>query len=231
MLVSSSKPIAPGGRVIIQGEHLGASAGVMRLQGEFPGTSVDLNVVEWTDTQVRGVLPSVRGAPDHRAEVVVVTGAGLESNPLDIQFVASRETILLPRYALSVECAGGTDEDNCSGPRVADSTTPEKISFSGGHLARDLSLCCLLGTVGTDRYSARLANGWTFSKLDVTQLRYPFFQCYSGRHQSLLFDAEGFEVGSSDLDLSIRWWTTGACSYAGYVGMISITGPAGVPLR
>jgi hypothetical protein len=237
VLLTTTSAITPTGTLRVSGENLGTQPGLLQLEGDFPGTGnapggvATLQVESWTDQQVQASLPSgLRGAPDQTAHVLLMTADGRPSNTLDIQFVATRETIPLDGRMLQVTCSSSTsDADLCFG---------NQAGLGGSHM----SVCCFNGVGGTDEYAIALANGWGFARLELTENRadeesliafdsvlaqVPPCVTVDGPGTFLLEGPPAF--GASTIDLKVDWYVSANCSPVNYSGVMYITGPAGVP--
>lgn len=230
-LLTTTFVVAPGGNVTVTGSHLGSATGRLQLTFDAPPASVDLNVSSWSDSGAVGGLPlDFAGRMDGPAHVVAYTAKGIETGTLDIQFVATRQTVVMDGQFLQITCPNATQFDSCQ-------PLGKTVTIEGVHQ----SDCCINGVVSIDDYGANLKNSWTVSSVDfklnpTEELAYQGI-CLSGPNVSL-FDALGDATlssrpwtGSTSINLRVTWSVNANCSPVVYDVKIFITGPAGVPYQ
>jgi hypothetical protein len=228
-LTTTTVAIAPGGAVKVTGQNLGSSPGHLRLLFDQPSGSVDLQLAKWSDTDAGGMLPlDFAGYVDQKAHVKAITSTGAETNVLDIQFVATRQTKKLDLSRATISCNSSTQFDDC------------RSGENGLLFAVHISECCFNGVAGSDEYSMpALQNGWTFDHIDFAndQSEDDWYQahCYTTDNPLVIPDAAGSasllsrpQPGSASIDLKVAWKVNANCSPVDYKATVWVTGPAGV---
>lgn len=115
--------LTPGGLVYVRGCDLGSTRGELRMAGRFSGGLVKLEIQEWTPKVVIAVVPGdLRGVDDQPVRLQIAQRDGKLSNEQSAQFVARRETVLLPESLIA--------NTNCAHPQ------PSECGFKNARQAR-----------------------------------------------------------------------------------------------
>jgi len=210
----------PESVVILGGKGLGTTRGKAVLKGQFPGGSVNLEVLAWHDNVVGAKVPPIAGVIDHPAMVQLVTSDGrVHEWPLD--FVADREIRWLVVDTGSWSCSRNAWRNWCNGhgdlplrPPTAGFRIPPLGTLVAYHQSG-----IVLGARGEDNVQLFLKNGWAMHDFDLDA------------SPSLASGPKGFVKGSSQGQLAVDWVSGEFFSTTHYALHVYIIGPKGVPHR
>jgi|GEM_PF-5049030 len=88
--------ITPGGYLTIQGKGFGDTVGEVNVFGRTSLGKLALQVIDWHDDEIYALLPpGLRGMPDQKAKLQVITRAGKPYLLDEGNFFAAREEVLL----------------------------------------------------------------------------------------------------------------------------------------
>jgi hypothetical protein len=207
--------VAPGGEIKIDGQNFGTDPGnvclqwsTVLVQNDFTrGNTLCLTVADWQDTRIIALVPSdVEGVPDQMTRLYVDRASGGESNVVNMQFIATRQEVLVDGSQLksTIDCSNNTQRDECD------------FGF-GRHDDDDFFFS--FGNSGTDRYHMQLANGWTFDRFNFNVVEGDV----SVQGQPQLY--------GSAVDVAVHWSVSGFDASARYGFGLYAVGPKGVPLQ
>jgi len=213
----------PGATVTLDGSNFGSGSGwvcvqwsrVMAQNYFTRNGTYCLDNVSWSDSHVEARLdPAITGLPDQDASLYIISFDGLTSQHVTLHFVALRARVRAPLYPVQgspveVRCSDDADINDC-------------VDRGSGHTNAVFSN--FDGTTGTDTYSFRLANGWTFDGADAASID------ENGSAPSGTFNIESQPtVGVSSGTVNVDWYTPGWAGDVSYYLTIWVLGPAGVP--
>jgi len=223
--------LKPGGILIIWGEGFGKGMGRVRMYGDFPGGSIDLVALEWTDLGIGiEVPPEISGVKDQMVNLVVETKDHKTSNRWPKQFDAERDLILLPPSGVSVNCSTNSSYDDCA-------PQSDQVFFDFTFKGYHRTTCCYDSTFnfwrsdtgidnGTDTISSALINGWVFYDLD--------WQYITGNDCSSVAKTN-FVPNRDRMNITCDWHTSQRCgndsAWVDYAAKVYISGPKGVPYQ
>lgn len=245
----------PGGKILIFGCGFGKTAGSLVLTLASTGEQLPISVEpgNWSNDAIFADFPNTTGKMDQAAQLIVVAAAGLASEPLEVQFVATRALEYVDTFShrdlFFGICSDATNDDRCGGIAPGDAVLIA-ASFFGRHY-RD----CCSSVSGTDQFFLALKNNWGLPTNEVpigkgktswgiiestpTFVWSPFsFNTATGWTQCDLFNQKGQITGESAsasndprfvVQLDFSWWVDWICSGAVYSADLLIMGPAGVP--
>jgi hypothetical protein len=247
--------IEPGTSILLTGWHFGEDPGLVELTLSTTGQVflLSTNSWSWEDDAIFADFPAgISAVPDQPAKLRVITSDNVSSEPIDVQFVAERELLMIDTSAhpeivnVNPECFTAATEDACGGIPPGDPNLPEGAAFFGRHYRQ----CC--STVdGTDRYYIALKNNWalagnepirstdawSFGLWEAVDVEY-MFVIAAGWTGCTFFNSDGkvtdSHIGiSSDpsfsLELDMSWHLDWACSGVLYGVDVWITGPKDLP--
>ena len=249
--------VEPYKSVVLEGCGFGDTAGEVHLIVSPGGGFLKFETLpgSWHSDTILTRTPNLLGVPDLPAKIAVVRADGVQSEPVDVQFISKRDYQIIdsrthPR-AETVDCAHTTQHDDCYSTYEDDALTLIFESFGAHHVA-DFPFNAS-STAGDDHWYIRLQNGWTvvdfsFDSRGKTNCATGGFLNKPGRTDFPVisvplhwtsppyFTAGDDYTGStafgepltavSSLDFSVHWWVDYACSVARYYGRILVTGPA-----
>lgn len=213
---------APGARLLLVGTNFGTRKGQATLAGSFSGGAPALESLSWTDTEIEGTIPAIRGAFDQKARLQVTRPAGKSSNQYEIAFTAARERVKLPAQAMTVvACSTAATENGCiAGSHPSASTFGS--SFYGTHNNTGFET----SDKGSDTYALRhpLKNGWLFESW-----------AWASPPKGIDGGPLVSRTCAPDVRISVNWFVeSGGLSgriYASYSANVFAVGPAGVPYQ
>ncbi len=254
--------LRPGFIVAIAGCNFGTNAGTATLNMTKTGQKFALAYTfmapgYWSTDLLYLQVPTITGVPDQTANIVVTTATGAVSAPLQVDFVADRDAQFFDLahgniVSVNHACAHATTEDSCGGALPNDPHWPGGRNFIDVHY----KFCCSSHN-GTDVYSFKFANGWTFPDLD----RYGIYpqslfsnppEVLGGLRGGIL--VEGYRRGQTcnvfgtnhpgvfktaadslsplpgyAAQAVFTWHVDGHCSWVEFDGDFIVTGPIGTP--
>jgi hypothetical protein len=249
--------LTPGTNVYLGGCDFGKKVGKIELTLSKSGDKPPLTIVDWTDDSIVVNFPfGFMGAQDQPAQLRVTDVNNVVSDPLDVDFIASRAFIFIDTAAhqdlvtVNSECFTAATRDECGGIIAGQNGSDFTESFYGTHYKQ-----CCSSVSSTDRYFVTLKNGWALA--DNSQIAAdPFFSTgfrtlgFSDAFQQIrpeeiggwtsctFFNTKGevtaasshvISIGSAVAEVDVSWWVDWACSGISYAGGLIIYGPANVP--
>lgn len=230
--------ITPGGTIAIKGSWFGTAkgkvrlAGVKRWNGTVYGGTGDmwLDIVTepekdfWNPTSILAKVPTyITQVQDQPAKLQVKTSAGLWSNEYNVNFIAAKVFVALPRADPAVKvisCGTDSNKDVCNG--WVDPDDGDWFSYTCGQTYSGFHLnCwgCIGDDLGTDKFEITLKNGWVID---------------GGQVHVIVDEGFAFRVevpsGVTSWKPSIQWNVTpndDLCHGAD----VYISGPKGVPWK
>lgn len=177
--------VTPGGMLTISGACFGSS-GLVQMQGNFPQGPVTLELQSWTDSTVTARIPYLYGVQDGAVDIrligprVAVTKNISElgrpqSSPVQLHFIATRETIDVTRSVANTSCAQGDgvhdenylsyhpDPDVCGGWEYCG---PSGTGIANHFCAYGYHFRGSPGS-GSDGWALHLRNGWRLESVGL----------------------------------------------------------------
>jgi hypothetical protein len=225
--VSPASVIEPGGNVLVRGTDFNAKNGsygmVVLIVGDLRALShreFVLQNTQWSNKAAFGQIPSdISGLVDQVARLQIRRTDGLNSDPVNVQFIAARVGTFLPVTDVQVQCSFAGDEDQCDA--IADFSPKWSVKDFDGLWG--FHRVFLGQASGTDQFSFVLKNGWVFSS--VSPLEFETNNC--PLHGAL--SPIPLPVGATQVTLNVNW-SLSTCEIA-YAKIVFITGPRGVPWK
>jgi hypothetical protein len=231
--------VTPGGYIAIKGTFFGTAEGHARLRGvkrwngtAYGGTGdIWLKLVEepgkdfWNPTKILVAVPAhITQVMDQPVKLQVKNAAGLWSNDYDVQLIATKDLVTLPRTDSAVKllsCGDDSNKDVCNG--WVDSDDDDWFSSTCGQTFFGFHLnCwgCIGNDSGVDKFEITLKNGWLID---------------GGRLHLTVDEGEGYAMVSSDVPTGgTSWkptitWNVTPNDVLCHGADVYITGPRGVP--
>lgn len=206
--------VGPNDPLLVKGHGFGAQEGRLRI-GIAPGRFVDANLEAWSDTVVVARMPDVGGIPLPFHGELVLERQGADPLKVAMTFQPAVETRTLLAQGAEINAGSPSDiEENVCHPKC--------------HMGVNPGL--LVGGKGDDRFfqGRRLKNGWKVSSVSLASVsgRNPTGRSITdGRAEARITEQY---VGTDNPQVSVHWWYD-AFGSVGYLPVIVITGPKGVP--
>jgi hypothetical protein len=221
----------PGGYLAIAGNGFGPSLGrVMASLRTWSGASIQrrLEAVEWTNTLVGVQWPAdISGVRHQAATLVITTVDGVESAARSFTFSPALD---LKRLSMAdvktISCGSDSNHDVCN--KVSYEILPSfvyippELSANAAIVGAHMNRWGAIGNdKGTDIYEIALKRDWTLSSFDWRVSAEP--------GQAAVRKPSGFTLGPT-WSPSIDWEVTPNDQVV-YAGVLTITGPIGVPYK
>jgi hypothetical protein len=228
--------IRPNGGVIITGVNFGTTPGTILIHlTDYRGNQLDypLDHLQWGDTFAAGTIQNIQFVIGQQVTFEVKNACGDSSRtagpPLTAIFTPNSDVAVLPWQDLPCVMTSNNNGDSCQnrgghsfpfecswglpvlGQAVTNSFSGEHMSGWGG------------GNGGTDTFSTKLIKGWSVESST--------FGWVNANDQS------GASGGGNSASMSFSaaattWtvvWRENSCWSLGYDGVVTVTGPRGVP--
>ena len=158
----SGVQFTPGGAYVIDGLGFGAALGQVDLVSkQFPGGTLALQVSQWSDSRVQALIPEpIRGLPDQPVTLRVTTRGGTLF-PLDAQFVATREEIILH------SADGSLPMTSAFTLELSNRADWQNIQTATGIYRNSVGPSLNCPNTGNDMLTPTLPAGWTLSGVTV----------------------------------------------------------------
>jgi hypothetical protein len=174
-VIASVQPqvIGPAGFITLQGsnfdpEHTGQGE-LLLLMSDGPRS---LDLATYFDTTVSATIPfNISGVLDQTARLQIKRGDGVLSNVVEVSFVAARDSMVVPSWAVRANCSFGATWNKCNdngelGYCVLElpPTGIVNLTINGFHNED----CLATGNSGSDSYAIPLNpnNGWRLESVD-----------------------------------------------------------------
>lgn len=206
--------VGPNDPLLVKGQGFGPRDGKLRV-AIAPGRTVDAVIEAWSDTVVVARMPDVGGVPTPFHGELLLERLGSSALKAPLTFQPATETRTLLALAADTQAASPSEIDgNVCHPACRMGVNP----------------ALLVGNKGDDRFfqGRKLRNGWKLSSVSLASVSggavtsRPIAQ---GRADATLTEQH---VGSDNPQVSVHWWND-AFGSVGYLPVLVITGPKGVP--
>jgi hypothetical protein len=233
---TSQEVISPGSEFTIDGcafgdrSQMGSVKMVLVDRQPWNNTYV-LEIVDWFDDHVRvKVRDDISGVLDQRATLQVFRADGLVSEPITVEFRATREVRVLPGnyFDFAIEHPD-TDDDArvcyvCSSPG---GTAPVgTVQLDASCVVDHFHGCCYPQVNGHDRLSVDLIHAWGIHSIDLVDEGYTTMSLLNepGNVKRWSSDANG-NGGNMHLEIDVDWWVDHVESGVRYYVLVLIEGP------
>jgi hypothetical protein len=214
----------PGGTLALIGKNFGTNPGsVVATLTTWTGgeTTRTLSVIEWKNTMVGVDWPSdIAGVKHHNAALRLTTANKWTSDPRIVTFFPHEDFKVLPWGDVKVvSCGTDGNVDACNGQQDPDDdgfSAGGADSFNGFHY----NVWGAIGNdSGTDKFQVALKNDWVMQSLG--------WSVNVDAGEGAAAKPGGFSQ-VANWQPSVSWWVSPNDSVY-YVGVVTITGPTGVP--
>jgi hypothetical protein len=243
--------IRPNGGVIITGLNFGATPGELRIHVvDFRGTGLDypLDHLQWGDTFAAGVIQNIQSVIAQNVTFELINACGTSSKiagpPLQAFFTPTVDVTAIPVKDVSCIMTSNNTGDKCDDGegRIPVECTllggqgqygtgplPSPINFWANHHSGLGG-----GNSGTDNFSVNLRYTWTVQSVSSF-----YWAAFSEDGSWYTENAISQNGPKSWANLSYsgsgeKWsvgWSQNSCVYVTYNGVVTITGPMGVPYQ
>jgi hypothetical protein len=242
--------VTPSGILTITGACFGSSGRVLMAGKFYDGPSIELAVQSWTQSAITAKVPYISGSPDQIVQLRLqslranISSALVESAPVPLNFVATRDTIDVTNTVANISCAQGAGPQ---GPNVPNDMVPDSCfsSQNGAECGPTFEIHrCSIGWHfravpgnGADHWSLRLRKGFHLTRIDRV---FDDESQFSTNTNGIVFDPQGdpaivtwtvnWQAGSTDYRVERADGTTYVLfKYADgtYMLRVSVTGPQG----
>jgi hypothetical protein len=229
--------VRPNGGVIISGVNFGSAQGHLLIHlVNYRGRPLTYELVnmQWGDTFAAGTIPNpMTGVIKQQVTFEVFNECGTSSEvagpPLTAIFTPSSDAQILPWQDVPCVMTSNNNGDSCRGK--GGYSFPVECSWGlpvlGQAVTNTISSLHMSGlgggNNGTDTYSTKLINGWIVESST--------FDWANANDQSGL-SGNGNSASMSFSAATTTWsvvWHENECWSLGYVSVVTITGPLGVP--
>jgi hypothetical protein len=245
--------VRPNGGVIITGLNFGATPGELRIHVvDFRGNQLDypLDHLQWGDTFAAGVIQNIQSVIAQNVTFELINACGSSSRvagpPLQAFFTPTMDATAIPVKDVSCIMTSNNTGDKCDDgigriPSecrifVLGELSPYGLgpplsptNFWGNHHSGLGN-----GNSGTDNFSVNLRNTWTVQSVSSFDWEAVSEDGSWSTENTISQNGSKSWANLSYSGSGDKWsvgWSQDSCVFVGYTGVVTITGPMGVPYQ